>query len=129
MLNEIIRICIGEKVGKWLKKQMPKMINGHFYYNDIDKIVGNVPPSLSKYFFTQDIHWLPISYDLKHNCLQIEALLMKKLGIKTIGVFKEKFSERDRDDSSILGGNGNCDKSYIVQCLLWLQELIEKEGE
>ena len=119
-MKEIIKLCTTGELAEWLRGQW-KPQDGDFF---VERYEGKIykPRIYHKNYTTYfDIttYWLPISFDLKHNCLQVERLLMKKLDCPDIMYFRTLFNERDKENPS--------GKSYVIQCLLWLKELVEKE--
>ena len=119
VMKEIIKICTDEKVAKWLEK-IRKPTDGDFFflYDHIQIIVYEAD------IISDNYKWLPISFNTKHGCLQVEYLLMKKLGIKSMALLR--FEYYYNEHSKHRCGYGK--DSYTLQCLYWLKELIEEEA-
>ena len=116
--KEIVKICTTGKMKRYLKEQWK--IHGYDLVwdkkcSEIDYVRDIIDTFWNKRYVR--CCWLPISFDLKHNCLQIEWLLMKKLGIKSLLTLNQKFSERVRDYYF--------EDGYVLECLYWLKELVE----
>jgi len=116
-MKEIISICTEPKMAKFLSKNWKREETDFVYSLDYENMdyAGNLLMTESD--MKEKYLWLPISYDLKHNCLQIEWLLMKKLGVKKV-----------KDFTFYSVPKTHTDKSYVLQCMYWLKDLIEKEG-
>lgn len=130
IIKEIVAICTEEKMAEWLRRHWERNIYEIVYDETIKSVEINYNNTSreyqDKYYF-----WLPINYNTKHNCLQVEWLLCRKLGCN----IKEFFTFWD-DWTDIMSGwvkvgaGGTRDyfeKSYVVQCLYWLKSLVGED--
>ncbi|MDD5354961.1 MAG: hypothetical protein PHY56_00230 [Candidatus Omnitrophica bacterium] len=123
-MKEIIKICTENKMAEWLRKNYKITKEGfnYFYHNYFKEVRIYVSP----FSPVLDDFWLPISFDLKHNCLQIEWLLCKLL--KTDLLHLHYFYQKWLDGivPKYIEFHRITHKSYVLQCLIWLSDLISE---
>jgi len=127
-MKEVIKICTEPKMAEFLGKYSKDWHYRDFYW-DKEKMDFETRPELWENCF-----WLPISFDTERGMLQIEWLLLKKLGIKSLRDLDNKKLGWELEKVIARGAEGqkelmcHSEKSYVVQCLYWLKELINKEA-